>query len=245
MSQNPKENLLLDGVLLVDKPVDWTSHDVCDFVRKRFNIKKVGHAGTLDPLASGLLVLLLGKATKQSNALMASNKTYEGIMELGVETDSHDRKGAVLNESDPSGITLEQVEAVKETFVGEIEQVPPMVSALKHKGVRLYKLARKGKTVEREARPVTVYDLTITKKENEFVYFSAKVSKGTYVRTLVHDMGKALDSYATLAGLRRTRSGNFDIKDAVDVETLRNITPTELRSKTLPLSKVQAHACIG
>lgn len=240
-----KDNLLLDGLLLVDKPVDWTSHDVCDFVRKRFNIKKVGHAGTLDPLASGLLVLLLGKATKQSNALMASDKTYEGIMELGVETDSHDRKGKVLNEADPAAVTLKQIEEVKEKFVGEIEQVPPMVSALKHKGVRLYKLARKGQTVEREARPVTVYELTITKKENQFVNFCAKVSKGTYVRTLVHDMGKALGCYATLAGLRRTRSGAFDIKDAVTIDTLREITPTELRSQTLPLSKVQSHACIG
>lgn len=232
--QSMKREFFIDGILLVDKPRDWTSHDVCAFVKKRFNIKKVGHAGTLDPLATGLLVLLLGAATKQSANLTACDKDYEGVMELGVETDSHDRCGKVLLESDPSGITIEMVREKAKMFTGNIIQVPPMVSALKHKGVRLYKLARQGQEVPREGREVNVQVFDIRKQEGKFVTFFSSVSKGTYVRTLVHDLGKALGCSATLAELRRSRSGVFSIDHSVTIDALKNMMPEELRTKVLP-----------
>ena len=233
----------IDGVLLVDKPENWTSHDVCAFVRRRFGIKKVGHAGTLDPLATGLLVLLLGKATKISMQLSACDKEYFGAMELGVQTDSHDRHGKVIQEALWEHITLELIKAkAAAEFTGDIVQVPPMVSALKHEGQRLYKLARQGKTVEREGRPVTVHEFRIDKKDGKFVEFLAYVSKGTYVRTLVNDLGEVLGCYATLARLRRLRSGKFRLEQAVTIEDLKGFTPIQLREKVIPLSAVFLHA---
>lgn len=233
----------IDGVLLVDKPENWTSHDVCAFVRRRFGIKKVGHAGTLDPLATGLLVLLLGKATKSSMQLSACDKEYFGALELGVQTDSHDRHGKVTAEAPWEHITLDAIRAkAAKEFTGDIVQVPPMVSALKHEGTRLYKLARQGKTVVRDGRPVTVYEFRFEKKEGKFVEFLAYVSKGTYVRTLVNDLGESLGCYATLARLRRLRSGPFRLEQSVTIDALKNFTPVELRAKVLPLSATLIHA---
>ena len=233
----------IDGVLLVDKPENWTSHDVVAFVRRRFGIKKVGHAGTLDPLATGLLVLLLGKGTKISMQLSACDKEYFGAMELGVQTDSHDRHGKVVAEAPWEHITLEEIKAkAAEEFTGDIVQVPPMVSALKHEGQRLYKLARQGKTVEREGRPVKVHEFRIDKKEGKFVEFLAYVSKGTYVRTLVNDLGDTLGCHATLARLRRLRSGKFSLEQGVTIEDLKLFTPVQLREKVIPLSEVALHA---
>lgn len=232
----------IDGVLLVDKPENWTSHDVVAFVRRRFGIKKVGHAGTLDPLATGLLVLLLGKATKISMQLSACDKEYFGAMELGVQTDSHDRHGKVTLEAPWEHITLEEIRAkAAAEFTGDIVQVPPMVSALKHEGQRLYKLARQGKTVPRDGRPVTVHEFRIEKKEGKFVEFLAYVSKGTYVRTLVSDLGDTLGCHATLARLRRLRSGKFSLEQGVTIEDLKAFTPAQLREKVIPLSAVALH----
>jgi tRNA pseudouridine55 synthase len=233
----------IDGILLADKPQDWTSHDVCAFVRKRFKIKKVGHAGTLDPLATGLLVLLLGDATKKSNSFSASDKEYAGIMELGVKTDSHDKKGAVLANAPYSNITLAQIREAAKAFTGEITQVPPMVSALKHQGVRLYKLARKGVEVPRESRPITVHRFDIDNMDGAFVRFSCHVTKGTYVRTLVNDLGEALGCYASLSELRRTRSGAFSIEDSVTLEQLRQWTDQEIREKVLSIQTRYANLC--
>ncbi len=233
----------IDGVLLVDKPENWTSHDVCAFVRRHFGIKKVGHAGTLDPLATGLLVLLLGKATKSSMLLSACDKEYFGALELGVQTDSHDRQGKVTAEAPWEQITLEEVRArAAAEFTGAIIQVPPMVSALKHEGTRLYKLARQGKTVPRDGRPVTVHEFRFDKKEGKFIEFLASVSKGTYVRTLVNDLGEALGCYATLARLRRLRSGSFKLEQSVTIEGLKSFTPVQLREKVIPLSATYLHA---
>lgn len=229
----------VDGFLLVDKPAGWTSHDVCAFVKKRFRISKVGHAGTLDPMATGLLVLLLGRATKWSNLASGHDKAYAGKIELGIETDSHDRMGKVLAEADWSGISESDLINESKRFAGELMQVPPMVSAIKHQGVRLYELARKGKTVEREPRPITVHEFKIIRKENQFVEFSVRVSKGTYVRTLVHDLGKNLGCLATLAELRRTESGPFLIEKAVDIPTLKTLPMEGLQKKILPLSTVR------
>ena len=234
--------LSVDGILCVDKPKDWTSHDVCAFIRSRFKIKKVGHAGTLDPLATGLLVVLLGRATKQSITLTSSDKEYSGIMELGVKTDSHDRKGAELATASAEGITLEDIKnKTAQEFTGEIIQVPPMVSALKQKGVRLYELARKGIEVPREGRKVTVYEWKIIRKEGNFVEFSTRVSKGTYVRTLVNDLGESLGSFACLADLRRLRSGEYKIEDSLTIDQLKNSTLQDIRQK-IAASRFTAHA---
>ncbi|MFA5159577.1 MAG: tRNA pseudouridine(55) synthase TruB [Candidatus Omnitrophota bacterium] len=233
----------IDGVLLVDKPENWTSHDVCAFVRRRFGIKKVGHAGTLDPLATGLLVLLLGKSTKNSIQFSACDKEYFGALELGIQTDSHDRHGKITAEAPWEHITLEEIRAkAARQFTGDIIQVPPMVSALKHEGTRLYKLARQGKTVLRDGRPVTVHEFRFEKKEGKSVEFLAHVSKGTYVRTLVNDLGEALGCYATLARLRRLRSGTFKLEQSVTVEALKNFTQAQLREKVIPLSVTSLHA---
>lgn len=232
----------LNGILLVDKPSGWTSHDVCAFVRKRFGIKKVGHAGTLDPLATGLLVLLLGNATKQSIPLSSCDKEYFGVMELGKKTDSHDRNGKIIEEAAWEHITLGQIREAVKNFTGEITQVPPMVSALKHQGVRLYELARRGVTVPRQARKITVYRFDLSKKEGPLVHFSAHVSKGTYLRTLVHDLGEALGCFATLAELRRVRSGEFQLKDAVTIEQLKQWTAKDLGEKTLALRSPASYA---
>ena len=226
---------LIDGFLIADKPQGWTSHDVCAFVRKRFNIKKVGHAGTLDPIATGVLVLLLGRATKQSIPLSSCEKEYRGIMELGVKTDSHDRSGKVLGEAPWESVTLDDVREKALHFTGEIVQVPPMVSALKHKGVRLYKLARQGKEVHREGRNITVREFNVEKKEGAKVYFSTSVSKGTYVRTLVHDLGGALGCFATLASLERVRSGTFYLNDSLKIEAMKKMGVDDIRHHVIPL----------
>ena len=226
-----------DGILLVDKPENWTSHDVCAYVRRRFAIKKVGHSGTLDPQATGLLVLLLGRATKLSMPLSSCDKEYLGVMELGIETDSHDRHGKVIAEAPWEHITLDEIRAkAAKEFTGEIIQIPPMVSALKHEGPRLYKLARQGKTVERKGRAVTVFEFHLEKKEGRFVNFFAHVSKGTYLRTLINDLGDALGCHAVLASLRRLRSGQFRLEQGVTLEELKNFTPEQLSGKIIPLS---------
>jgi len=231
-----------DGVLPVDKEPDWTSHDVCHFVRKRFRISKVGHAGTLDPMATGLVILLLGRATKQSGAFSAHDKTYEGFFRLGLKTDSQDRTGKILQEADASRITLEDVKREALAFTGDIMQTPPMVSAVKHQGVRLYKLARQGKEVEREARPATVYEFTILDKQDNRVQFRMRVSKGTYVRTIAHDLGERLGCFATLDDLRRVQSGPFLINQSVTLKELKEMTPQTLKSKIIPLSAVSLPA---
>ncbi|HTL46918.1 MAG TPA: tRNA pseudouridine(55) synthase TruB [Verrucomicrobiae bacterium] len=239
---NFKQEALVNGIILVDKPRDWTSHDVCAFIRKRFHVKKVGHAGTLDPLATGLLVILLGKATKQSIVFTGCDKEYEGVMELGVQTDSHDRLGKVIKECEVGEISDQALLDKAKEFTGEIIQVPPMVSALKHKGVRLYKLARQGQEVPREGRPVMVHTFQIRKREGKFVPFLVQVSKGTYVRTLVNDFGQSLGCLGTLAELRRLRSGQFDVSKSTTIDELRNLTPQDFAAKVLPMSTLKTYA---
>ncbi|MDA9101139.1 tRNA pseudouridine(55) synthase TruB [Omnitrophica bacterium] len=232
----------MNGILIVDKPTTWTSHDVCAFVKKRFRIKKVGHAGTLDPLATGVLVLLLGKATKQSMALSACDKEYDGVMELGLKTDSHDRNGKTLEQAPWEHITLEKIIEESKKFCGEITQTPPMVSALKHQGVRLYQLARKGVTVPRKERNVTVQHFDMKRMNGPFVEFSSCVSKGTYLRTLVNDLGDVLGCFATLAELRRVRSGESHIKDALTIDELKAMDAAQVAAKVKPVLPTSAYA---
>ena len=216
------------GILVVDKAEGWTSHDVCAFVRSRFHIRKVGHAGTLDPLATGVLVVLLGRATKKSKELSSCDKDYFGTLRLGMKTDTHDISGKVIQEADWSHVHEEDVREIFQKFTGVLEQTPPMVSALKHQGVRLYQLARAGKTVDRPKRTVTVYEFRIEDINLPEIKFFARVSKGTYLRTLVNDLGEQLGSFAVLSQLRRVRSGSFTLEDVVTIDQLKKLDPDQL-----------------
>jgi len=224
-----------DGALLVDKPAGCTSHDVVDRLRRHFGFKKVGHCGTLDPAATGLLIIVLERATKLQDRLMADDKTYEGTLRLGVTTDSHDADGTVLAEKPVPAFTPDQLEAVFARFRGDIHQVPPMVSAVKHEGTPLYKLARKGKTVEREPRLIHIYDLRALDIKLPDIRIRVTCTKGTYVRTLCHDIGEALGCGAHLHDLRRTRSGSFDVKDAHRLDKLLLLNRQELQPLIIPI----------
>ena len=229
-----------DGVLVVDKPAGPTSHDIVDAIRKHFRIRKVGHGGTLDPQATGVLLLLLGKGTKLSNRFLTEDKVYEGMMHLGVTTDSHDADGKTLTETDASGVTREQVEAELRRMTGDLMQTPPMVSAVKIGGVPLYKRARKGETVEREARLIHVYEFTLEGFHHPEVDFRVRCTKGTYVRTLCHDIGKSLGCGAHLAALRRTQCGDIHVKDAIRMETIMEMSLAELQAHILPIHRFAA-----
>ena len=229
----------IDGVLLVDKPKGCTSHDVVDFVRSRFHFKKVGHCGTLDPLATGLLMLGLGKATKIQDLLMAEDKEYAGTMLLGATTDSQDADGKVLEEKPVPALTLEQVRPIFDKYTGDFYQMPPMVSALKRQGVPLYKLAREGKTVEREPRLVHISSYVIDDFAPPRIKFRIGCSKGFYVRTYCHDIGHDLGCGAHLIELSRLKSGNFSLDRALSWPALQKITDAkELLSSVLSLPDV-------
>lgn len=226
MRYNPKKHRLppfkTDGILLVDKPKGWTSFDVVNMVRSRFNIPKVGHCGTLDPAASGLLVLTLGRFTKLSQKFSGEDKVYQSDMLLGTETDSQDMDGEITAENDYSQITEDQAKEIIASFIGEQEQVPPMFSAKKQNGKRLYKLARQGIEVEREAKDIYIESIDIDEINLPHIKFTVKCSKGTYIRTLAADIGQKLGCGAVLFDLRRTLSGEFDLADAVTIETLKS-----------------------
>ncbi|MBN2164123.1 MAG: tRNA pseudouridine(55) synthase TruB [Pontiellaceae bacterium] len=210
-----------DGLLLVDKPSDWTSSDVVVKVRNFFKFSKVGHGGTLDPMATGLLVLLIGKGTKLSDRIMGGDKVYEGVLRLGVTTSTQDADGEILEEKDASHITREQIEAlIAERYMGDIEQIPPMVSAIKKDGVPLYKMARKGQEIEREPRRIHVYEFEVLSFDNPLVTFRVKSTKGTYVRTLAHDIGNDLGVGGSLDALRRTASGPLTIDKANSLDEI-------------------------
>ena len=234
--RNEKHRLspfLDSGILLVDKLPEWTSHDVVNLIRRRFNVKKVGHCGTLDPAATGLLVIVLGRATKLSQRLSGDDKTYEATMLIGTETDSQDLDGTITAEKDWSSVTEEQVRKVCRKFVGEQYQTPPMVSAKKVAGKRLYKLAREGKEIEREPVKINIKSLDITGIDLPHVKFTALCSKGTYIRTLCYDIGRQLGCGAVLAGLRRTRCGMFSIENSSTIEKIKEWTQEELADKLL------------
>ena len=211
----------VSGILLVDKPGGWTSFDVVNFVRSRFNVPKVGHCGTLDPAATGLLVLMLGAFTRRSDRFSGDDKTYEGRLQLGTVTDSGDLDGTVVREGDYSQVTAERLREVFASFTGEQWQTPPMVSAVKVGGKKLYELARKGVEVEREPRRIVISRLEIRDFSAPYCDFTVDCSKGTYIRTLCADIGEKLGCGGVLASLRRTRSGRFTVADAVTVDALK------------------------
>lgn len=227
-----------DGALLVDKPSGPTSHDVVDRLRRRFGIKKVGHAGTLDPNATGLLILLLGRGTRLSEKLMSADKAYEGTLKLGETTDSYDADGAVTATAPVPALTLEAVNAAAETFVGDLLQTPPMVSAAKVGGVPLYKLARKGVEVERKPRLVHVYKFRFSDYQPPIGSFRVACTKGTYVRSLAHELGLKLGCGAHLATLRRVASGRFLVRDAIPYPEVLELGPGELAARVIPFLRL-------
>ena len=227
-----------DGILLIDKPQEWTSHDVVAKIRNAFQLNKVGHGGTLDPNATGLIVILIGRGTKLSAKVMGGDKTYEGEILFGVETDSQDTDGKTIAEKDPSGITEEQIrEDIKQT-VGDQMQMPPMVSAIKKDGVPLYKLARKGQVIEREPRFVHIYNFALHKFTSPRALIEVKCTKGTYVRTLAHDLGQRLGCGACLSQLRRTQSGDFEISKGWNLDDVLKWDRDELAANLIPLNQV-------
>lgn len=230
------------GVLLVDKDQGFTSHNAVALCRRVLQTKKVGHCGTLDPMATGMLIVVIGKATKMQDLLMCEDKVYTATMKLGVETNSQDADGEVVAEKPTDALTEDAIRAAFVHFNGEFDQVPPMYSAVKINGVPCYKLARKGKEVERKARHVAVLDYEITRIDLDAaeVDFTVHCTKGFYVRTYAHDIGQFLGCGAHLTALRRIRSGKFDISEAVDVPTLKAAGREELLARLLPVEKVLA-----
>ena len=227
-----------DGVLLVDKAPGMTSHDVVALVRRKLQIKKVGHCGTLDPIATGLLLLTLGRGTKIQDLLMSEDKEYSGTLKLGVTTSTQDSAGEVVAERTVPSFSDDDVQNAFEKFRGDFYQMPPMVSAIKKGGVPLYKLARQGKTVEREPRLVHVYRYSIDRIALPEIDFTVVCSKGFYVRTYAHDIGEALGCGAHVQSLRRTKSGRFDVKNAISVEELKTTEPVAILGRILTLPEV-------
>jgi len=210
----------ISGVLVVDKPVGLTSHDVVQIIRKGTNIRRAGHTGTLDPRASGVLVVLIGPAVRLSEYVSASDKRYQAVVRLGTRTDTYDADGRVVSTS-PVDITEQQFEEALKKFVGTIEQVPPPYSAVKIKGRKAYEMAREGEEVDLSPRIIQVYNLELLEWAPPEAVIDVYCSSGTYVRSLAHDLGEALGCGAHLVGLRRTKSGRFTLRDAVPLRKLR------------------------
>ena len=224
----------LDGAILVDKPAGWTSHDVVAKVRNHFRLEKVGHCGTLDPNATGLLILVIGRGTKLSEKLMSSDKVYEGEAKFGETTDSYDVDGEITASAPVQPMTVEQLNVEADKFLGDLMQMPPMVSAVKIGGVPLYKLARQGKVVERKERLVHIYTYRFTAYTEPIGVFRVACTKGTYVRSLVHDIGQKLGCGAHLLSLRRMDSGKFSVKDATPLEDILKWSVAELTKHVIP-----------
>jgi tRNA pseudouridine55 synthase len=228
----------LDGALLIDKPAGPTSHDIVDEIRDGFRIKKVGHCGTLDPNATGLLIMLLGRGTKLSEKLMSDDKVYSGWIKFGETTNSYDTDGDVLETKPVPPLSMDLLNEAAAGFIGDIMQQPPMVSAVKIGGVPLYKLARKGVEVERKSRLIHIYNFRFTQYEEPYAFFRVACTKGTYVRTLAHELGQKFGCGAHLATLRRVSSGKFDVADALKYEDALKLSAAELAKHVIPFLKL-------
>jgi tRNA pseudouridine55 synthase len=224
----------LDGAILVDKPAGPTSHDVVDAIRRHFGIKKVGHCGTLDPGATGLLIIVLGRGTKLSERLMADDKVYEGTVKFGETTSSYDADGELVASLPVPPLILDELNHAAAEFVGDIMQTPPMVSAIKKDGVPLYKLARRGVEVPREPRLVHIYTFKFLTYQEPLGRFRLACTKGTYVRSIAHDLGQKLGCGAHLAALRRVASGKADVANATPLEDVLRMSPRELEKLVIP-----------
>ena len=217
----------MNGIVIVDKPAGWTSQDVTARLRRVFNTRRIGHGGTLDPMATGVLPVFVGRATRGVEFFEHAEKTYETVLRLGITTDTEDISGTVLTEQD-AFVTGAMLEEVLPRFRGEILQVPPMYSALKVNGQKLYDLARKGKEVERQPRPVTIHELTLLGMEADGIHLRVRCSKGTYIRTLCKDIGQALGCGGCMAALRRVAAGEYTAEEAVPLQTLLETETPEI-----------------
>jgi len=227
MDKKTKEDFLTGQILLIDKPLNWTSFQAVNSlkwgIRKKFDIKKikVGHAGTLDPLATGLLIICTGKFTKRIPELQGQTKEYTGTITLGATTPSYDLETEIDNTFPTKHLTKELIKNATENFIGKIEQVPPIFSALKKDGKRLYEFAREGKTVEIKSRQIEIFEFEITNIQLPEVHFRVTCSKGTYIRSLAHDFGKALNSGGHLSSLRRTKIGDYNVNNATSPDSFK------------------------
>ena len=212
---------VVSGVLVIDKPIGLTSHDVVQIIRRGTGIRRAGHTGTLDPRASGVLVVLLGPAVRLSEYVSASDKRYQTTIRLGSSTDTYDAEGVVTSESSSTHVTEEKFDEILQTYVGEIEQVPPPYSAVKVKGRKAYEMARKGEQVELKPRKIQVFSLDILEWDPPEVVVDAYCSSGTYIRSLANDLGESLGTGAYLIGLRRTKSGRFTLRESVPLRSLK------------------------
>ena len=238
MRNNPTDYEGPSGVLLIDKAEDMTSHDVVAIARRALNTKKIGHCGTLDPMATGLLMLVIGRATKIQDLLMSEDKQYVGTLTLGFTTSTQDRQGETLETKPVGDLSKEQIQAAFDGFMGDFEQIPPMVSAIKKDGVPLYKLARKGIEIVREPRKVHITGYEITRIELPEIDFIVNCSKGFYVRTYAHDIGDKLCCGAHLSALRRTRSGKFTLDRAVTIADLKTAPREDLYKSLISLAEI-------
>ena len=226
-----------DGILLIDKPAGPTSHDIVDIIRNSYRIKKVGHCGTLDPAATGLLTILLGKATKLSEKLMSDDKVYVGSVKLGETTNTYDAEGQIESYKQVPHLSIDTLQEEANKFLGDQMQTPPMVSAIKINGTPLYKLARKGQKVDRKERFIHLYKFIISEYKPPFAWFKIACTKGTYIRSLAHDFGNSLGCGGHLSGLRRTVSGKFKVSNATTLEELTSLSPSDLNKRVIPILK--------
>ncbi|GDX55115.1 tRNA pseudouridine synthase B [Methylophilaceae bacterium] len=224
----------IDGVFLLNKPLGFSSNQALKKIQWLFNAKKAGHTGTLDPMASGLLPICIGEATKFSNRLLEANKTYIATVQLGLTTTTGDQEGEVLSQKEVV-LKSNQLQETLQKFIGDITQIPPMFSALKFEGKPLYEYARQGIEIERKPRPVTIYDIKLNKIEESIVILEVICSKGTYIRTLAEDIGHALGCGAHLKGLERTQTGNFQLPDALTIEALEAMSMASREKTLLPV----------
>ncbi|MBR3294077.1 MAG: tRNA pseudouridine(55) synthase TruB [Oscillospiraceae bacterium] len=233
----------MNGILLIDKPQDWTSNDVVSKLRGALHEKRVGHSGTLDPMATGLLVVFVGRATRAASFAEAHDKRYLASLRLGLETDTQDITGRTLREQDASTISEAQLREVFMRFTGAIEQIPPMMSAIKIGGRKLYEIARRGGEVERQPRPITVHALELLGREKGDWLLDIRCSKGTYVRTLCHDLGRALGCGGCMSALRRVEAGQFSLAEAHPLqEVLRAADEGRAESLLLPVDSLFSDA---
>lgn len=223
----------MDGILIVNKPKDITSHDVVDFIRRKFRIKKVGHAGTLDPMATGVLVVLVGKYTKFSNLYMACDKEYDATLVLGSRSDTGDAYGRISHSGKDINFGPDEIESGFKKFLGEIDQFPPMYSSVKFKGRKLYEFARLGISVKLSPRRVVINKIDILRIALPEIFFKVACSKGTYIRQLCADIGEDLGCGAYLACLERTRSGKFTLDDATTMDELKNFNSIDLERRLI------------
>lgn len=236
--KRPKKNI--SGVLLLDKPLGFSSNQALQKIKWLLQAAKAGHTGTLDPLATGLLPLCFGEATKFAHYLTDADKTYVATIKLGVTTSTGDAEGEVLS-TQPVKVTQSQFEQACLKFIGEISQVPPMYSALKHEGRALYEYARAGVEIERKARSVTIYSIQLNSFAQDVATVAVTCSKGTYIRTLAEDIGRSLDCGAHLIGLRRTATANYQIADAVTLEQFEAMSAEQRVSALLPVDSAIQH----